>query len=66
MNLAKQNKANKPVVFVEGLRPHHGVALYERGGVWRVRVGRRMVDVWEEDIFDNTTDAQRAINLILN
>ena len=21
MNLAKQNKANKPVVFVEGLRP---------------------------------------------
>lgn len=54
------------VCFLDGLKVHHAVALSAARGVWKVRTENGLVDVWEDDIFLSSADAQRAINFLLN
>lgn len=57
---------NKCVYFLDGLRIRRGAALSVCRGVWRVRCGREIINVWEDDIFSDVCAAQQAVNLILN
>ena len=66
MNLNERTLTGKPVVFLDGLEIRHGVALSQRGGVWSVRCGRELVEVWEDDIFTDICQVQKALNMILN
>jgi hypothetical protein len=66
MNSKSKNSASRHVVFLDGLEIRHGLALTQRGGVWRVDCGREIVNVWEDDIFADVCQAQKALNLILN
>lgn len=54
------------VCFLDGFKAHHAVALSAARGVWKVRTENGLVDVWEDDIFLSSADAQRAINFLLN
>lgn len=66
MNLTKTTPANKTAVFLDGFQIRCGVVLCVRAGVWRVRCGREIIDLWEDDIFSSHAEAQKALNLILN
>jgi len=66
MNSNERNLTGKSVVFLDGLEIRHGVALSQRGGVWRVDCGRELVEVWEDDIFTDIYQVQKALNMILN
>ena len=56
----------KYVYFLDGLKIRRGAALSVCRGVWRVRCGRELVNVWGDDIFYDFCAAQHAVNLILN
>ena len=54
------------VCFVDGYFIRHGVALSAARGVWKVRTENGLLNVWEDDIFFSSAEAQHAINFLLN
>lgn len=51
----------KNVCFLDGFTLRFGQAVGRAAGVWRVRVGREVWNVWEEDVFVSPAVARRVL-----
>ena len=65
-NFTNKNPAGKPVCFIDGFTIRHGVALECQCGVWRVDCGGKIVSVWEDDIFTDSSAARRVLNTMFD
>ena len=66
MKCSAPDKFPLPVCFVDGYFIRHGLALSAARGVWKVRTENGLLNVWEDDIFLSSAEAQHTLNFLLN